>query len=59
MERKIDELGRLVIPMEFRRALGWTTGTRLRQQTCSKKNYFCEIIPSQYTVCAKNTQFIR
>lgn len=32
MERKIDELGRLVIPMEFRRALGWTTGTRVKME---------------------------
>ena len=23
-----------------------------------KKNYFCEIIPSQYTVCAIKNQFI-
>lgn len=33
-----------------------TTATNSHAQ---KKNYFCEIIPSQYTVCAKNTQFIR
>ncbi len=29
MERKLDELGRLVIPMEFRKALGWGKGVRL------------------------------
>ena len=29
MERKLDELGRLVIPMEFRKTLGWGKGVRL------------------------------
>lgn len=30
MERKVDELGRVVIPMEIRKVLGWTPGTRLK-----------------------------
>ena len=29
MERKLDELGRLVIPMEFRKTLGWGKGVRV------------------------------
>ncbi len=29
MERRLDELGRLVIPMEFRKTLGWGKGVRL------------------------------
>lgn len=33
---------------------------KLRQQFMLKRRIiFCEIIHSQYTVCAKNTQFIR
>ena len=30
MERKLDELGRLVIPMEFRKSLGWSQGMPLK-----------------------------
>lgn len=32
MERRLDELGRLVIPMEFRKALGWGKGARVNMQ---------------------------
>lgn len=32
MERRLDELGRLVIPMEFRKTLGWGKGTRVKMQ---------------------------
>lgn len=30
MERRMDELGRVVVPMGIRKALGWTQGTRLK-----------------------------
>ena len=49
MERKLDDLGRVVIPMEFRKVLGWNTGTRLDIQlaggkvTIGKSEYGCAI----------------
>ena len=49
MERRLDELGRVVIPMEFRNVLGWNKGTRLNIQLVgekviiSKSEYGCAI----------------
>lgn len=37
MERRLDELGRLVIPMEFRKALGWGKGVRVNMQVSGNK----------------------
>ena len=37
MERKLDELGRLVIPMEFRKTLGWGKGARVNMQVSGNK----------------------
>lgn len=49
MERRLDVLGRVVIPMEFRNVLGWSAGTRLNIQLVgekviiSKSEYGCAI----------------
>lgn len=32
MERRLDELGRINIPAEFRRVLGWTAGARIEAE---------------------------
>lgn len=32
MERKLDGLGRLVIPMEFRKVLGWSAKTSIKME---------------------------
>ena len=32
MERKLDHLGRIVVPIELRKTLGWTVGTRVEIQ---------------------------
>lgn len=37
MERRLDELGRLCIPMEYRKALGWPKGTRLEMRLSGNK----------------------
>lgn len=49
MERKIDGLGRIVIPMEWRKVLGISEGTLLNMELkngkieLSKTNYCCAI----------------
>ena len=37
MERRLDTLGRVVIPMEFRNVLGWPTGVRVNMQLSGDK----------------------
>lgn len=47
MERRMDELGRVVVPMEIRKALGWAQGTRLKMDvngstvTLKKSEGYC------------------
>lgn len=46
MERRMDELGRIVVPMEIRKSLGWANGTRLKidvngDTVTLKKNESC------------------
>lgn len=48
MERKLDELGRLVIPMEFRKTLGWGKGVRLKMNIDSER----VIITKSVTCCS-------
>ena len=49
MERRMDELGRVVVPMEIRKALGWAQGTRLKMDvtgdavTLKKSESYCAL----------------
>lgn len=48
VERKLDSLGRVVIPKEFRDVLGWPTGVRVNMQVSGDK----VIISKSESCCA-------